>query len=256
MHKQTAADHVQALENKRAALAARLGDIMTTAADEAATLTDEQATEYDGLELQVKSLDADLQRWRELEKLQAATATPVPAIVPGRTTSTRCPVISVKPNVPIGTQFVRAACARLLGNGRPARGRAVCRGTLGRLDAGSRAVPQGRGRARHDDGCDLGAAAGQSQIVSKEFIELLRPATILGKIPGLREGAVQHAKCRARPPAARTGGSGRRSPSRSPSWRSRSTTLGGQQGRRDHRADRGTGPAVEPEGRGSGPRAT
>jgi len=180
-----AADHVQALENKRAALAGRLTEIMTTAADEAATLTDDQSTEYDGLELQVKSLDKDLQRWRELEKLQAATATPVPAIVPGRTT-TAYPVISVKPNVPIGTAFVRAACALLSCNGN-------------RHEAAQYADQRWRDstpevslylKAAVAPGTTTDATWAAPLVntgISNEFIELLRPATILGKIRGLRE---------------------------------------------------------------------
>lgn len=184
MQKETAADHVQALENKRAALAARLGDIMTTAADDSATLTDEQATEYDGLELQVKSLDRDLQRWRELEKIQAATATPVPAITPGRTVTTPS-VVSVRPNVPIGTQFVRAACAKMLERTGVVRDAAV--------------YATDRWKDTPEVGLYLKAAVAPgtatdatwaaplvNQNIAKDFIELLRPATILGKIPGLR----------------------------------------------------------------------
>jgi HK97 family phage major capsid protein/HK97 family phage prohead protease len=186
MQKETAADHVQALENKRAALAARLGDIMSTAADDSATLTDEQATEYDGLELQVKSLDKDLQRWRELEKIQAATATPVPAIVPGHTTTTALHSVSVRPNVPIGTQFVRAACAKLMERTGQVRDAA--------------AYAEQRWKDTPEVGLYLKAAVAPgtatdatwasplvTQSVAKDFIELLRPATILGKIPGLRK---------------------------------------------------------------------
>jgi HK97 family phage major capsid protein/HK97 family phage prohead protease len=184
MNKTTAADHVTALENKRAALAARLNDIMSTAADDSATLTDEQATEYDGVEMQVKGLDADLQRWRDLEKIQAATATPVPAVTAGRTTTTS--VISVRPNVPIGTQFVRAACARLLERTGQVR------------DAATYATE--RWKDTPEVGLYLKAAVAPgtatdatwasplvTQSVAKDFIELLRPATILGKIPGLRK---------------------------------------------------------------------
>ena len=83
-----------------------------------------------------------------------ATATAVPAMSTARTT-TAFPVISVRPNVPLGTAFVRAACAKLVCNGN-VRDAAEYAQPLGRFDAGSRAVAQGRGRARHDDRCDLG----------------------------------------------------------------------------------------------------
>jgi len=179
--KQTTAEHIGALENKRGALAARLGEIMKAAADDQATLTDEQATEYDGLELQVKALDADLQRWRELEKLQITTAQPVPVVVPGRAA---LPVITVRPNVPPGMAFVRAACARL-----------VC--------ATTKQDPVEYAKRWQDSTPEVAlflkaatapgtatdatwAAPLVNQNISSEFIELLRPATILGKIPNLR----------------------------------------------------------------------
>ena len=111
--KQTTAEHITALENKRAALAGRMTEIMEIAADESKTLETEQADEHDKLGLQVKSIDADLQRWRDHEKLNITTATPVPA-TPAIRTVTAYPSISVKSQLPLGTAFVRASCARLL----------------------------------------------------------------------------------------------------------------------------------------------
>ena len=78
MAQQTAAEHVQNIENKRAVLVARMADIMKTAADDNRTCNDDEATEHDGLAVQVKSLDDDHARWRGLEKLQITTASPVP----------------------------------------------------------------------------------------------------------------------------------------------------------------------------------
>jgi HK97 family phage major capsid protein/HK97 family phage prohead protease len=184
--KQTTAEHIQNLENKRAALAARMTEIMETAAGEGATLETEPAAEHDGLTLQVKSIDADLARWRDHEKLQITTATPVP-VVKSFTTPT-LPAISVRPNVPIGTQFVRAACARLLER-------------TGQLGSGQNAVTYAEERWKDTPEVALYLKAAVApgtvtdatwagplvtQTVAKDFIELLRPATILGKIPGLR----------------------------------------------------------------------
>jgi len=180
--KQTTAEFIQNLENKRAALAARMTEIMEGAAGEGTTLEEVQATEHDGLALQVKSIDADLARWREMERLQITSATAVPAVATLRTQT--LPQITVRSNVPPGTAFVRAACAKL-----------VCNGNI--RDAAEYA-------ARWNDSTPevalyLKAAiapgtvtdatwAGPlvNQNIANEFIELLRPATILGKIPGLR----------------------------------------------------------------------
>ena len=47
-----------------------MSEILNTAAEENRTLDETESTEHDGLGLQVKSLDADLGRWREHERLQ------------------------------------------------------------------------------------------------------------------------------------------------------------------------------------------
>ena len=180
--KQTIAEHIQALENKRAALAAKMTEIMETAAGEGKTLEPELAEEHDKLTLDVKSIDADLGRWREHEKLQIAAAVPVPPAAPVRPAY---PVISVKPNVPLGTAFVRAACAQL-----------VCKGNI--RDAVEYA--QRWNDSTPEVALYLKAAVAPGTItdatwagplvnqnISSEFIELLRPATIIGKIPGLRQ---------------------------------------------------------------------
>lgn len=181
--KQTTAEHIQNLENKRAALAARMTDIMRGAADEDRTLNETEAPEHDDLSLQVKSLDADLVRWRELEKLQATSATPV--IVPRSQSTSTTPVISVRPNVQPGIAFVRAACAKLVckGNERDAVAYAESRWNDSTPEVAlylKAAIAPGT----VTDATWAGPLVNQN--IANEFIELLRPATILGKIPGLR----------------------------------------------------------------------
>jgi HK97 family phage major capsid protein/HK97 family phage prohead protease len=178
--KTTTGEHIQNLENKRAATAARMTEIMEGAAGEGKTLEAEAATEHDDLSAQVKSIDADLARWRDHEKLSIATASPVQAapVVKGYSR------VSVKPNVPLGMAFVRQAMALM-----------VCHGN--KHEAAEYAK-------RWDDstpevGLSLKAAMAPgtvtdatwaaplvNQTMVDDFIALLRPATVLGKIPGLR----------------------------------------------------------------------
>ena len=182
MSKPTTAEHIQNLENKRAALASRMTEIMETAAGENKTLEAEPAEEHDGLAVQVKSIDADLGRWREHEKLQITAAVPVP---PAPAQKVTYPSVSVKANVPLGTAFIRAACAKL-----------VCKGDI--RDAIEYAEKRWNDstpevalylKAAVAPGTVTDATWASplvNQNISNEFIELLRPATILGKIPGLR----------------------------------------------------------------------
>ena len=181
--KQTTTEHVSALENKRAALAARMVEIMQTAADEGVTLEAEPAAEHDGLAQQVKSIDADLARWREMERLQVTTATPVPA-VPAIRTST-FPVVSVKANVPIGTQFVRAAMAKLVCNGNMHEAAQYAQERWGdSTPEVSLYLKAAIAPGTSTDATWAGPLVNQT--IAADFLELLRPATILGKIPGLR----------------------------------------------------------------------
>jgi HK97 family phage major capsid protein/HK97 family phage prohead protease len=182
MAKQTTAEAITQWENKRAALTARMTELMTKANEAGTTLDAEQATEHDDLELQVKDIDAHLTRLRAEEKRNASAAQPVAGTPAG--TPSRVPYLSIKSNVPPGTAFVRAACAIL-----------VCNGN--RREAADYAK-------RWDDstpevGLYLKAAVAPgtttdatwasplvNQGISNDFLELLRPATILGKIPNLR----------------------------------------------------------------------
>ena len=179
--KKTPAEHIQNLENKRAALAARMTEIMRVAADEDRTLNDEESTEHDGIGLQVQSLDADLGRWREHERLQITTATPVPTVKSAIT----YPVISVKPNVPIGTQFVRASCALLHCNGNRHEAAQYAQDRWG--DSTPEVALYLKAAVAPGTTTDATWASPLvNTTIASDFLELLRPATIVGRIPGLR----------------------------------------------------------------------
>ncbi len=115
----TTADHIQNLENKRAATTARMVEIMEAGAADGATLDGtEEAKEHDELSAQVKSIDADLARWREHERLMITKAAPAPGTPTLITTpSGRVHRVSVRPNVPVGTSFIRYSCALALCHG-------------------------------------------------------------------------------------------------------------------------------------------
>ena len=76
MAKQTTTEQITQWENKRAAHTARMSDLMAQAGDAGTTLEPDQVDEYDGLDAEVKSIDAHLVRLRALEKTQLASATP------------------------------------------------------------------------------------------------------------------------------------------------------------------------------------
>ena len=177
----TAADHVANLETKRATIAGQMADVLTVAADADRTLTADEAATHDGLSLSLKAVDADLARWKAQEQLQIGQAQAVP--------NAPRPMagfpVSVKSNLPAGTAFVRAACAKY-----------VCKGDSRQAIE----YAQARWKDTPEVALYLKAAATAGTTtdplwagplvqhpVANEFIELLRPATFLEKIKGLNK---------------------------------------------------------------------
>jgi HK97 family phage major capsid protein/HK97 family phage prohead protease len=187
MQTQTTTERITQLENSRAAKVARLSELMTKATEAGETLDGgEDAPEYDGLELDVKKIDGDLVRLRTLESLNVQKAVPVPAPPrPGTPAPTAYGSVRIKSNVAPATGFVRL-CQAL----------ATTRGNW--MQAGEYA------KRWHDSTPEVelmikaAVAAGTTtdatwagplapyKPMQDEFIEYLRPATILGKIPNLR----------------------------------------------------------------------
>jgi HK97 family phage major capsid protein len=186
--KLTTAEHIQNLENKRAAIAARMSELLQTAADEGRTTNEDESAEHDRLTLEIKSLDADLGRWREHERLNVSAAAPIPPtpapMLRGAPRPAGLPVISVKSNVPIGTAFVRLACAKLVCNGNLHEAAEYAQRWNDSTPEVALALKAAIAPGTTTDATWAGPLV--SQNISKEFIELLRPATIIGKIPGFR----------------------------------------------------------------------
>jgi len=178
--KPTTAEHIQNLENKRAALLARQTELMQGTTENESTLLPDQATEYDGLGVQIKSIDADLVRWRDLEKTQMAAAVAIPA-TPSPITY---PQVSVKPNVEPGIKLARYVIAKMV-----ARYEGV--------DASSYAAQRWNDstpevalalKAAVNAGSTTDATWAKPLVnpsITTDFLPLLRAATLLGKIDGL-----------------------------------------------------------------------
>lgn len=76
----TFAEQIAALEATRQAKSVRMKEIMQKSMDEGRTSDTGESEEFDSLENEIKTLDADLVRLRKMERIQAAQATPVEEI--------------------------------------------------------------------------------------------------------------------------------------------------------------------------------
>lgn len=187
--KKTLAEQISAFESTRAAKAARMDDLMDAAAEKGETLDDAAKQEYDDLERDVKEIDEHLVRLRAREKANKDAAVPADGKTDKGAAESRSGVRveSIKANVPPGIPFTRytLALARAKGN---------------RLEALeiARSIKAWHNTPEVENVLKAAVSAGTTtdstwaaplveyQVMAQEFIEYLRPRTIIGRIPGLR----------------------------------------------------------------------
>jgi HK97 family phage major capsid protein len=192
----TIPEQITSFENTRAAKAAAMNTLMTKASEAGVTLDQDQTDEYDGLDREVKSIDAHLLRLRDLEKSNVAAATRIVPIAnseekAGLLRQGGVPIITVKPNVPLGTSFTRMCMAMAAGKGDSYQ-------TLQYAKQWKDSTPEVEQMVEHMWRQKAAVAVGTTSdstwagplVVTQplnEFLELLRPRTLLGRIPGLRQ---------------------------------------------------------------------
>lgn len=182
-------EQIKSFESTRSAKAARLEEIMAKAAEEGRTLDASESEEYDNIEGELKSIDGHLGRLRGLEKSMASSAKPVE---PGRVSSVSKghevrdnAVIRVERTLPKGTSFTRYAIALARSKGNLMQAVEVAKGWE---ESTPEVVTVLKAAVAAGTTTDPAWAAPlvEYQTMASEFIELLRPQTIIGKIQGLR----------------------------------------------------------------------
>jgi HK97 family phage major capsid protein/HK97 family phage prohead protease len=192
----TIQEQITQFENTRAAKAARMNELMSKAAETGSTLDEAQTQEYDGLKLEVKSVDEHLVRLHDQETLNLVKATPITttthsAITASELRGGNVPIVQVKANVPKGTAFARMCMALAAGHGDSYK-------TLEYAKQWKDSTPEVQPMIEHMWRTKAAVAVGVTTdatwagplVVTQplnEFLELLRPRTLLGRIPGLRQ---------------------------------------------------------------------
>ncbi|EMM6514566.1 phage major capsid protein [Enterobacter ludwigii] len=188
------AEQIKSFEAKRAALAASLDEVMSKAAEEGRTLDAEEEESYDNTSAEIKSVDAHLKRLRDMESNLASTAKPVSKAAGGEVTTvkTNAPgIIRVEQNLEKGIAFARFAKALAAANGSRSEALEIARKQYpddaklhhvlkAAVGAGTTTDPQWAG------------ALVEYQEYANDFVEFLRPQTIIGRfgqggIPALRQ---------------------------------------------------------------------
>jgi HK97 family phage major capsid protein len=180
------AAQIAAFEAKRTASQARMTEIMSKAATEGTTLDQAEQEEYDGIEADIEQIDGHIKRLKALQKSLAGAAVPVA----GRTTEEGSTTrgggrIEVKGvNLPKGTTFTRYAMALARSKGNLMQAEQIAKGwddTPQLATIFKAAVAAGT-----TTDTNWAKSLVEYQNMTSEFAELLRPATIIGRIPGLR----------------------------------------------------------------------
>lgn len=193
----TIAENISAYEAKRAASSERMTAIMKKAADEGTTLDDAESDEYDGLEIEVKRVDEHLVRLKALEAQNKIAAKPIdnPKTIEQASEVRRGSTITVKTNVPPGMPFVRYAMALMAGKGMRSEAFSMARDQKAwhntpEVELALSVDVQSYVKAAVGAGTTTDASFASPliayNVMASEFIEYLRPLTIIGRIPGLR----------------------------------------------------------------------
>lgn len=192
----TIKERIAAFEARRAAHTARMQEITDAAGEEGRTKDESEREEFDTLRDEIKEIDLELVDLREMETLNASAAKavePKPTEKAASDSRGKPVQISVKPNREKGIGMARYAMALANCKGNRFEAAQYAKDTWG--DGADDVVAQLRRRplkqkaavAAGDTATSTWAAElfEPTNLVA-EFLELLRPATLLGRIPGLR----------------------------------------------------------------------
>lgn len=205
----TFSEQVIDLEHARAAKEAAMAEIMQKAVDESRSTDENERDNFDDLQREVEAIDGDLKRLRVLERQMLVKAQPVQANTIADGAAARAPQIRVQAQqMPPGVRMARVAkCLAMAEGSRPEALRigktfyASDLPTIATLEAAANygavsdmaikaAVPAGSTVDTQWAGALVSAAAGEAGVVG-DFLEYLRPQTIIGKfgtgnVPNLR----------------------------------------------------------------------
>lgn len=174
-------EQITAFEAKRAAAHARMEEIMSKSADEERTLDDTEQTEYDELSGDVESIDKHLVRLRSLQKAQAATARPATGGDTDAGSRARSPIITLnqKPAVP-GLNFARYVKCLAASHGNRMEALEIAKFRYPDLQDLHTVLKSAVAAGTTTD-ADWAASLFEYNTLASEFIDFLRPQTILGK---------------------------------------------------------------------------
>lgn len=182
-------EQIAAYDARRASNVSAMDAIMSKAAEEGRTLDASEQEEFDTFEAENEQIDGHLKRLKVLEHKKVSEATPVKSVDSEKAGSEArggFPRVQVQTNLKKGTLFARYAMALAAGRGSISDALAYAK----RWDSQTPEVSQyikavaGSTMTGTDE---WGSELVYPTNLASEFIELLRPATVLGRLTGIRQ---------------------------------------------------------------------
>lgn len=181
----TYAEQIADLENTRAAKAARMDEVIQKSVAEGRSTDAAEAEEFDTIEQEIATLDADLERLKKMEKVAMAKAVPAKGETQEKASNARIPgFIEVKRNMPAKILFGRYVKALAMARGNRFEASEIARQRW--EDTPEIAIAL-KGTVGTTTDSDWAAPLVPVRNMQGEFIELLRNASIMSRIPGLRQ---------------------------------------------------------------------
>ncbi|ASK92636.1 phage major capsid protein [Xanthomonas campestris pv. trichodesmae] len=194
----TIQEQLEKLRATRDAQQKKLNDVVQKSMDEGRSMDTGEKEEFDNIEDQIKALDDDIERYTRLLAAQAKSAVPAAQIVqdngsasdPKRAVGKGPALIHSRKNEEQGIGFARFAMAMYAGKGDVSSAKAFSDNVF-RDDVRLNEIMKAAVAAGNTTDPSWAGSLVQYQNLSSEFVDFLRPRTIIGQlgqgnVPGLR----------------------------------------------------------------------
>lgn len=190
-------EQIADLEATRAAKAARMDEIQKTASEQGRTKDEAEQEEFDNTVIEIKSIDRELNDLRVLESMNSAKAEPVAqaakAAVAGGTAFGQGARVSINTKLDPGIKFARMALCVARAKYLQKEGRfqypdAIYQAEKRWMDTAPDVQLALKAAVNANDSTTSAGASewAYAQNIANEFIDYLRPMTLLGRIQGWR----------------------------------------------------------------------
>lgn len=178
----TVQERITNFENTRAARVAALEAIQKKALDEGRTKDDAEKDGFKSLQLEIKSIDEELVDLRDMERLLVTKAIPIVARTPEEASQVRSglPTITVRKTYPPGIEFARYVMCLTAARGNLPQALEIAKAKYPDEDRIQLVLKAAVAAGTTTDATWAGALIDYTNFTG-DFIEYLRPKTIVGK---------------------------------------------------------------------------